>query len=66
MNDMNEAPKVSLIIPVYNVERFLEKCLDSALSQTLQPIELLCVDDGSTDASPEILARYARSTKTCA
>lgn len=52
-------PKISVIIPVYNVAPYLEKCLDSVLCQTLEPIELVCVDDGSTDACPEILARYA-------
>lgn len=52
-------PKISVIIPVYNAEKYLEKCLDSVLGQTLSPIEVICVDDGSTDASPEILARYA-------
>lgn len=52
--------KVSVIIPVYNAERHLEQCVRSVLSQTLRDIEILCVDDGSTDASPGILARLAR------
>lgn len=52
-------PKVSVIIPVYNVERYLGECLDSILGQTLKEIEVLCVDDASTDASPRILADYA-------
>ena len=52
-------PKVSVIIPIYNVERYLEKCLDSILKQTLDPIEIICVDDGSTDATPQMLARFA-------
>ena len=52
-------PKVSVIIPVYNVERYLGECLDSILGQTLRDIEVLCVDDGSTDSSPRILADYA-------
>ena len=51
--------KVSVIIPVYNVERYLGECLDSVLGQTLKDIEVLCVDDGSTDGSAGILARYA-------
>ncbi len=54
------APTVSVIIPVYNVERYLAQCLDSVLGQTLQDIEVICVDDGSTDGSPAILERYAR------
>ncbi len=51
--------KVSVIIPVYNVEKYLGECLDSILGQTLKDIEVLCVDDGSTDGSPRILAEYA-------
>lgn len=52
-------PKVSVIIPVYNVERYLGECLDSVLGQTLKDIEVVCVDDGSTDDSPSILADSA-------
>ena len=52
-------PKVSVIIPVYNVEKYLDECLDSILGQTLKDIEVLCVDDGSTDCSAKILADYA-------
>lgn len=52
-------PKVSVIVPVYNVERYLEKCLDSILHQTLKDIEIICVDDGSTDRCGEMLDRYA-------
>ncbi len=52
-------PKVSVIIPVYNVEKYLGECLDSILGQTLKDIEVLCVDDGSTDGSAKILADYA-------
>lgn len=51
--------KVSVIIPVYNGERFLEECLGSVLSQTLADIEVLCIDDGSSDGTPAILDRYA-------
>lgn len=53
-------PKVSVIIPVYNTEKYLKKCLDSIVAQTLQDIEILCIDDGSTDSSLEILWEYAR------
>ena len=47
--------KVSVILPVYNVEKYLKECLDSILNQTLQEIEVICVDYGSTDRSLEIL-----------
>jgi len=52
-------PKVSVIIPVYNVEKYLRECLDSILSQTFKDFEVICVDDGSTDASVDILREYA-------
>lgn len=52
-------PKVSVIIPVHNVEKYLRQCLDSILAQTLEDIELICVDDGSTDSSGIILDQYA-------
>lgn len=51
-------PKVSVIIPVYNVEKYLCQCLDSLINQTLKDIEIICVDDGSTDNSIEILKEY--------
>ena len=53
-------PKISVIVPVYNVEKYLDECLDSITSQTLRDIEIICVDDGSTDSSPEILERHAK------
>lgn len=52
-------PKVSIIVPVYNVESYLAQCLDSLIEQTLSDIEILCLDDGSTDGSPELLDAYA-------
>lgn len=52
-------PKVSIVVPVYNVEKFLEQCIDSAIHQTLKDIEIICVDDGSPDGCGEILDRYA-------
>ncbi len=48
-------PKVSIVVPVYNVAQYLEKALDSAINQTLQEIEIICVEDGSTDGSAQIL-----------
>ena len=56
---MNNKPKVSIIIPVFNVEPYLVQCMDSVVGQTLEEIEIICVNDGSTDSSPEILRRYA-------
>lgn len=53
-------PKVSVIIPVYNVEKYLRECLDSVVNQTLQDIEIICINDGSTDNSLEILKEYAK------
>ena len=52
-------PKVSVVIPVYNVAPYLRECLDSVVGQTLQNIEIICVNDGSTDSSPAILEEYA-------
>ena len=51
--------KVSIIVPVYNTENFLKKCLDSLVNQTLEDIEIICVNDGSTDNSLNILQEYA-------
>jgi glycosyltransferase involved in cell wall biosynthesis len=52
-------PKVSVIIPVYNVESWLRQCLDSVANQTLKEIEIICVNDGSSDSSGSILNEYA-------
>ena len=53
-------PKISILIPVYNVEKFLEEALQSLLSQTFQEIELICVNDGSKDDSLTILEEFAK------
>ncbi len=53
-------PKVSVIVPIYNVEKYLEKCLDSIISGTFKDIELILVEDGSTDKSLEICMEYAK------
>lgn len=52
--------KVSVIVPIYNVEKYLRECLDSIVNQTLKEIEIICVNDGSTDRSSEILEEYAQ------
>lgn len=51
--------KLSIVIPVYNTEKYLPACLDSVGAQTLRDFELICVDDGSTDSTPAILREYA-------
>lgn len=51
-------PKITILIPIYNVEKFLQQCLESIISQTLQDIEIICINDGSTDSSLEIIKSY--------
>ena len=51
-------PKVSVIIPVYNTEKYLRECLDSVVNQSLRDIEIICINDGSTDASLSVLEAY--------
>ena len=53
-------PVISVIVPVYNVEEYLPKCLDSILNQTFSNIEIICVNDGSTDGSRKILEEYKK------
>jgi len=52
-------PTVSIIVPIYNVSRYLRQCLDSIIGQTLDDIEIICVNDGSSDSSLEILQEYS-------
>ena len=54
-------PKISVIVPVYNVEPYLRQCLDSLVGQTLREIEIICINDGSPDDSQRILEAYARA-----
>lgn len=56
--ERQQMAKISIIIPVYNTEEYLRQCLDSVLLQTFRDIEIICVDDGSTDSSPQILDSY--------
>lgn len=51
--------KISILVPVYNVEKYLKECLNSLVNQSLTDIEIICINDGSTDSSPEILKEYA-------
>ena len=57
-NKIKYTPKVSVIIPVYNTELYLRQCMDSVVNQTLREIEIICVDDGSTDTSYSICDKY--------
>ncbi|MBR3358752.1 MAG: glycosyltransferase, partial [Solobacterium sp.] len=52
---------ISVIVPVYNGEKYIDNCLNSILKQTLEDIEVICVNDGSTDSSSEILHRFAKA-----
>lgn len=60
---MNEEKSVSIVIPVFNAERYLRECLDSVVSQTYENLEIICVDDGSSDGSFSILEEYGRADK---
>lgn len=52
-------PKVSVVVPIYNVEKYIKKCMDSLVNQTLQEIQIIFVNDGSTDESGNIAKEYA-------
>ena len=56
---MGVQPKFSIIIPVYNAEKYLPKCIDSLIKQTFKKFEIICINDGSSDKSLNILKRYA-------
>ena len=54
--------EISIIIPVYNVEKYLRECLDSIVNQTFKDIEIICVDDGSTDETDSVVARITQES----
>ncbi len=56
-------PKVSILVPCYNVEKYLKQCLDSIVNQTLKDIEIICINDGSTDSTLDIIKSYAKKDK---
>ncbi len=60
INGKPQQPMLSIVVPVYNVEDYLRRCLDSILAQTFQDYEVICVDDGSTDGSLGILKEYEK------
>ena len=57
---MNQSPRISVIVPVYNVEQYLPRCVESILAQTYENLEILLVDDGTKDNSGAICDAYAR------
>ena len=59
-NRSQNNPKISVIVPVYNNEKYLEECLNSIFSQDLQELECICIDDGSSDASLDLLREYQK------
>ena len=59
----SKIPKVSVIIPVYNTAKYLHECLDSIINKTMKEIEIICINDGSTDNSLNILKEYAQQDK---
>lgn len=61
----NDEDLISIIVPVYNVEKYLEQCLESLLNQTYKNIEIIVVNDGSTDQSLDILKKYSFKDKNC-
>ena len=62
---MENRPLVSVVIPVYNYERYLAEAINSVLAQTYRPIEVIVVDDGSTDGSAQVAKRFADSVRYC-
>ncbi len=63
IKNMNESPLVSVIIPVYNVEAYLKRCLDSVVNQTYRNLQIILVDDGSPDNCGVICDQYAAKDK---
>lgn len=61
MANQHPTPKVSILVPIFNVEKYLRQCLDSVVNQSLKDIEIICINDGSTDSSPEIIQGYAKN-----
>ena len=61
--DMDVTPQISVIVPIYNVEKYIRKCLDSLKNQTMKEIEVICIDDGSTDNSGRIADEYKTDSR---
>ena len=58
---MATSPTISIVVPVYNTQRYLQECLDSLLKQSFGDIEIICIDDSSTDGSPAMIDEAARA-----
>lgn len=56
-----DTPSVSILVPAFNVEKYMRQCLDSLVNQTLDEIQIICINDGSTDSTPSIIREYARN-----
>ena len=56
-------PNISILVPICNVEKFLDRCLQSLVNQTIDNIEIICINDGSTDISLNIIKRFADKDK---
>lgn len=63
MSNEENAPAVSVLVPIYNVERYLRECLDSLRAQTFEDFEVLCINDGSTDSSEGIVREFVKSDR---
>ena len=61
---LDEKDIISIIVPVYNVEKYLDKCIDSIINQTYKNIEIILIDDGSTDQSSAICDKYSKLDKS--
>lgn len=60
MNQIEEKIKFSVVLPIYNVEKYLNRCLDSVMNQTYKKLEIILVDDGSPDSCPQMCDNWAR------
>ena len=63
INSLLDIKKISVIIPIYNTEKFLKECLNSVINQSLKNIEIICINDGSTDNSNNIIEKFKKSDK---
>ncbi len=61
MREVSKIPLISVIVPVYNAEKYLHRCLNSVINQTYKNLEIICINDGSSDNSLAILKEYASS-----